>query len=96
MPECPKIEILECCRLRSLHSFFNWEDFCDFKKTVEARTNFFPVTVAHSYANLNLEEYWYQCQSCMQIWRLVAPDPPFKGLWRAIPKNQGSARNYVL
>lgn len=31
-----------------------------------------------------VEERWVYCESLGQVWRLVYPDPPFKGCWLPI------------
>jgi len=28
-----------------------------------------------------LDEHWYRCRATGDIWRLVAPDPPFPGIF---------------
>ena len=30
------------------------------------------------------DEHWYQCRSCGQRWRLVGPDPPFRGIFKKV------------
>ncbi len=33
----------------------------------------------------SFDERWYKCRQHGDVWRLVAPDPPFKGIFKAIP-----------
>ena len=40
--------------------------------------------VEQKYAGFN--EQWYKCKDCEQMWRLVHPDFPFKGLWDIVNK----------
>ena len=30
------------------------------------------------------DEHWYECLGTGEIWRLVAPDPPFRGVFKKI------------
>ena len=30
------------------------------------------------------DEHWYQCAGNNEIWRLVAPDPPFRGIFKKV------------
>jgi hypothetical protein len=44
-----------------------------------------PVKVRKPYSGLEtLNEHWYQCLASKQTWRLVAPDPPFKGIFEPV------------
>lgn len=27
---------------------------------------------------------WFICKNCKEVWRLIKPDPPFKGLWEPV------------
>jgi hypothetical protein len=29
---------------------------------------------------------WFECKVCKEIWRLVAPDFPFRGLWEKVDR----------
>ena len=43
------------------------------------------VPVQSPYSGSSLwEEHWYECLSDRQVWRLVAPDPPFKGIFKPV------------
>lgn len=38
--------------------------------------------VATPYSGLNtLDEHWYRCKATGEIWRMIAPDPPFPGIF---------------
>ncbi|TDV53004.1 hypothetical protein EDF87_10169 [Pseudomonas helmanticensis] len=39
------------------------------------------VPVTDSFAGLGFDEFWYKCTDSAVVWRLVAPDPPFRGYW---------------
>jgi len=34
--------------------------------------------------SLLFDERWYKCKKCNTIWRVVAPDPPFEGVFELI------------
>jgi hypothetical protein len=34
------------------------------------------------------DERWYQCTACRQRWRLVGPDPPFRGIFKKVKRKR--------
>lgn len=40
--------------------------------------------VSTPYDDVGCKEKWYTCSACGGVWRLVDPDPPFKGLWQRV------------
>lgn len=43
------------------------------------------VPVAAPYSGSSLwDERWYRCLHDGSIWRLVRPDPPFRGIFKAV------------
>ncbi|MGD2092634.1 MAG: hypothetical protein PVH61_41090 [Candidatus Aminicenantes bacterium] len=42
-----------------------------------------PVKEPYS-GSVLFDEKWYQCKTCGAKWRLVAPDPPFDGIFEPI------------
>jgi hypothetical protein len=36
------------------------------------------------YSGIDWDEHWYQCAASKQTWRLVAPDPPFNGIFEPV------------
>jgi hypothetical protein len=38
--------------------------------------------VARPYSGLKtIDEHWYRCKATGETWRLIAPDPPFPGIF---------------
>ena len=33
------------------------------------------------------DEHWFKCNRDGQVWRLVAPDPPFRGVFKPVPSS---------
>ena len=42
-----------------------------------------PVTKPYSGSSL-WDEHWFECLSDHQIWRLVGPAPPFRGIFKIV------------
>jgi hypothetical protein len=43
------------------------------------------VPVRKPYSGSSLwDEHWFRCLSDQQIWRLVGPDPPFRGIFKIV------------
>jgi hypothetical protein len=74
----------ECYRARDSKVFASWIDFGQFKDRL-AVSPFSPVPVAKPYLNVGLTESWHRCVLCQTTWRLVEPDPPYRGTWEPIP-----------
>jgi hypothetical protein len=38
--------------------------------------------VSKPYSGLKtIDEHWYRCKATGEIWRMIAPDPPFPGIF---------------
>ena len=43
------------------------------------------VKVRNHYSGLEtLDEHWFKCLADNETWRIVAPDPPFKGVFEKV------------
>ncbi len=71
------------CNIRNEGGFSNWDDFDKFSVQI-ANSNFKKIPVKESYSDFGFIEMWFQCNQCGSIWRLVEPDPPFKGNWSRV------------
>ena len=40
--------------------------------------------VKKRYSGIDWDEHWYRCAASKQTWRLVAPDPPFNGIFKPV------------
>jgi len=41
--------------------------------------------VAKPYSGLKtIDERWYKCKATGEIWRMIAPDPPFPGIFEKV------------
>jgi hypothetical protein len=74
----------DCASLREAGNFASWDDFDAFVAIVKRTEGLTQVPVQIPYSNVGLVETWYRCNTCQNIWRLVEPDPPFKGLWERV------------
>ncbi|VBB09669.1 Hypothetical protein LUCI_4967 [Lucifera butyrica] len=76
-----KVECI-CSQFEEINGFYSIYEFERFQKYLEGivRTgDMKEVPVQEYYATF--QEKWFECDNCSQIWRLVYPDFPFKGLW---------------
>ena len=73
-----------CTTIRKSETFSDWTDFDNFSSSLLNDLEFVATTVITPYANVGLPEKWYRCTRCGTVWRLVEPDPPFKGLWKRV------------
>ena len=42
------------------------------------------VRVRKKYSGVDWDEHWYRCIATKEVWRLVAPDPPFNGIFEPV------------
>jgi hypothetical protein len=77
--ECICIDLYQ---IESFNSIYEFERFEGYIRNLVERGELTEVTVTNHYAGF--PEKWFQCTQCNQIWRLVYPDFPFKGLWDKI------------
>ncbi|WP_229604028.1 MULTISPECIES: hypothetical protein [Pseudomonas] len=74
--------ICGCSGLREVGGFASFPEYDDFLKTLKSSDLFFSVEVEKNYSGVGgLEEFWFKCRECGDIWRIVEPDPPFGGMW---------------
>ena len=59
-------------------------DFLRFQSSIEADNDWVKIPVGSPYANIGLQEDWYKHKLSGEIWRLVEPDPPFRGIWERV------------
>lgn len=71
------------CQIRNEGGFGGWADFDEFSAQI-TDTDFIAVPVKTKYSSIGFIEKWFQCNECGNVWRLVEPDPPFKGNWSQI------------
>jgi hypothetical protein len=73
------------CSLEEINEFHSIWEFERFQKYIEELVkggDLIEVPVQKQYAGF--PEQWYGCKVCPQIWRLVHPDFPFKGIWEKV------------
>ena len=82
-----KVECI-CNFLEEINEFFSIGEFERFQRYLKRILNegdLEEVQVKEYYSGF--EEHWYKCKDCQQVWRLVHPDFPFKGMWQKVGKN---------
>lgn len=74
-----------CLELKPVGGFGSFPDYEAHKRRVIDSGLFHSIAVGHGYADVGgLDEFWFKCRSCGKVWRLVEPDPPFKGMWSEV------------
>ena len=74
-----------CDTLEKIDEFYSIGEFEKFQKYIDGLLkdeDLIEIPVQKKYAGF--PEQWYKCPNCQQIWRLVHPDFPFKGLWDVV------------
>jgi hypothetical protein len=74
-----------CHQYRVPGGFHDFSEFDQFNAEIKNVDFFREVPVLKTLGGVGgLMEAWFECQRCGQIWRLVEPDPPFKGMWSQV------------
>lgn len=75
------------CRWITIESFASFDEYDQIRASIEEQVRQGLVTeerVKKPYSGIEWDEHWYRCLADKQTWRLVAPDPPFKGLFKPV------------
>lgn len=65
----------------------SFNDFIEYEKLeaiLDSADNFEKIDVEDPYSPVGLTERWYLNKSTGEKWRLVRPDPPFRGIWSKV------------
>lgn len=80
----------KCGFLEEIHGFESPGEFDRFVSYLENQKN--ENSLEEIIPDKNYEKgliyggRWFRCFCCNEIWRLVSPDFPFKGLWERVEK----------
>jgi hypothetical protein len=75
------------CDWKVIESFGSDEEFERFRKRILVQVESGLVQeerVRNRYSGIDWDEHWYRCATSKQTWRLVAPDPPFNGIFEPV------------
>lgn len=80
---------MNLCNWEAIHGFESPGEFARFCAWIEAQVDaglveHVPVREPSSDLIFGLEERWYRCNASGEVWRLVAPEPPFRGFWEEL------------
>jgi len=74
-----------CSQYRVPGGFDAFSEFDQFNVEIKSSDLFREVPVVKTLGGVGgLMEAWFKCKKCGQTWRLVEPDPPFKGMWSKV------------
>ena len=71
------------CAGREQQNFNDWTDL-DVHVRLLQEGGWEEVPVLHPQSNVGFIEQWFRCAACGSTWRLVRPDPPFRGVWEKV------------
>ena len=76
------------CGWRAVERFKSFEDYDRLKGSISEQVRVGQAEerrVRKPYSGLQtLEERWYRCRASGENWRLIAPDPPFPGIFERV------------
>lgn len=79
---------LNSCLWEEIHGFFSPDEYSRFVKYIEAQVTQGQAVEVPARSSYGAGEIyggrWFKDCNSGQIWRLVAPDFPFKGLWEPV------------
>ena len=80
---------MNACDWEAIHGFESPGEYRRFCSWLAAQVNAgsveeVPVTRPSDDLISGLDEKWYRCKASGDVWRLVAPQAPFRGLWAGL------------
>lgn len=76
------------CGWKPVEQFHSFAEYEELKTKLAEQVNKGKAKerrVGKPYSGLRtLDERWYRCDASGQVWRLVAPDPPFPGIFEPV------------
>jgi hypothetical protein len=76
------------CGWKALDSFESFADYERMRTSINDQIKAGEAEerrVGKPYSGLDtLNEHWYRCRATGQTWRLIAPDPPFQGIFQKV------------
>lgn len=80
---------MNSCNWEAIHGFESPGEYKRFCSWLSAQVDagiveLVPVSKPSEDLIFGLDEMWYRCIASGEIWRLVAPQAPFRGLWEGI------------
>jgi hypothetical protein len=83
---------MNMCNWEAIHGFESpgeYKRFCSWlSDQIDAGlVEGIPVTKQSGDLIFGLDVRWYRCKASEEVWRLVAPQAPFKGAWEPIPSD---------
>jgi len=86
-----------CDVLYEISEFESIMEFERFEKYINKFTEdkyLIEIAVQKYYAGF--KERWFLCPKCTNVWRLVYPDFPFKGIWEKVKVNYQFKPQYII
>jgi len=72
-------------KAENFNSYSHYERVLAFIRQQMADGEVREVKVRRRYSGLEtLDEHWFKCLASKETWRIVAPDPPFKGVFEKV------------
>lgn len=74
------------CNWEAIHGFDTPGEYRRFCVWLESQVEdglveSIPVGQSNEVIHFGLDEKWFRCKKSGEVWRLVAPDSPFRGSW---------------
>ena len=86
---------LKQCVWEEIHGFTSPSEYTRFVKYIEQQVADLQAEEIIPNPNYGKGEIyggrWFRHVNCLQVWRLVEPDYPFKGLWEPVEHTLGTS-----
>lgn len=80
---------ISCCNWEAIHGFDSPEEYRRFYLSLESQVETgiaknIPVSYPKEKVPFGFDEKWFKYKEPDKVWRLIAPDMPFRGLWAEV------------
>ena len=75
------------CGWKTVEGFSSDQDYADLSSLIREQVRLGMAReerVKNAYSGVDWDERWYRCFATKKTWRLIAPDPPFRGLFKPV------------
>lgn len=80
---------MNCCNWESIQEFNSpgeYRRFCAWLESQIVAGMVERISVGYSNVDVGfgVDEKWFKCKDSGEVWRLIAPEPPSRGLWSVV------------
>jgi hypothetical protein len=69
---------------RNAGQFSDWQEYESLRDLLNQSEDWEEVAVSSPKSDVGFHETWYRHKATGEAWRLIEPDPPYRGAWEQV------------